>query len=48
VVHQPNTQASERIARLMPKIKARKWSALPDWPAYQHALRLVKSLDEHT
>lgn len=36
----------KRIERLMPKIKARDFEALSQWPSYQHALSLVKSLDE--
>ncbi len=36
----------ERIARLMPKLKARKWSALGRWAAYQRAMALVQSVDE--
>jgi beta-N-acetylhexosaminidase len=40
------TESVERISRLMPKIKARGFESLQDWPSYQHALSLVKSLDE--
>ena len=40
-------KSTERIARLMPKTKARDWSSLKRWPAYQQALAWVKSLDEH-
>ena len=38
----------ERISRLVPKLKARKWSALGRWPAYRRALALVESVDEQT
>lgn len=46
LTQQTNVDSVRRIARLMPRIKARKWSALEQWPAYQHALGLVKSVDE--
>lgn len=46
LTHESNAESIRRIARLMPRVKARKWSTLQRWPAYQHALGLVKSVDE--
>ena len=44
--HEPKGKSLQRIAQLMPKLKARKWSALGRWGAYQRALALVQSVDE--
>lgn len=44
--HEQSGQSIQRIARLMPKSKARDWANLKRWSAYQHALRQVKSLNE--
>lgn len=44
--HELNAESVRRVSRLMPKTKARQWQALQQWPAYQQALRLVKSVDE--
>jgi beta-N-acetylhexosaminidase len=46
MMYEPNGPSIERVARLMPKPKARDWASLKRWPAYQHALRLVHSLNE--
>ncbi|MCD8517681.1 MAG: beta-N-acetylhexosaminidase [Burkholderiaceae bacterium] len=46
--HEPRGESVQRLSRLVPKLKARKWSALARWPAYQHALALVQSVDEQT
>lgn len=39
-------ESVQRIDRLMPKLKARRWSHLKRWKAYQQALSLIKTLDE--
>ena len=39
-------QSAKRIERLMPTLKARRWSRLKGWGAYQHALRMVKRIHE--
>lgn len=39
-------ESLQRIDRLMPKLKARRWSHLKRWKAYQQALSLIKTLDE--
>lgn len=44
--HEPKGKSVQRVAQLMPKLKARKWSALGRWGAYQRALALVQSVDE--
>jgi beta-N-acetylhexosaminidase len=44
--HKPSGKSTERIARLKPKLKARDWSSLKRWPAYQQALAMVNSIDE--
>lgn len=46
--YEPDGKSAERISRLMPRLKARKWPALERWSAYQHALALVQSVDEHS
>jgi beta-N-acetylhexosaminidase len=43
-----NEKSVPRIARLMPKLKARSGASLARWPAYQHARALVESLDDQT
>jgi beta-N-acetylhexosaminidase len=44
--YKPSGKSTERIARLKPKSKARDWSSLKRWPAYQRALAMVTSIHE--
>jgi beta-N-acetylhexosaminidase len=44
--YQQDPRSIERVNRLMPVVKRLRWEALMKSPMYDHALRVLKSLDE--
>jgi len=44
--HDLSAKSVQRVSRLVPELKARKWSALADWQAYRQAHALVLSAHE--